>query len=414
MEIKNKVEYIDIKKLNLLENNPRQINKENFEKLKKSIKDNPEYFEARPLIISDRTGENVILAGNQRYKASQELGLKEVPCVILHNLTEEKEKEIIIRDNVELGDWDYDLLANNFDIEDLEEWGIKLDFFDSNELKTCDDIEEKEDEYSIEVENNRNIKVGDLFLLGKHKLICGDSTKKEDIDKLMGGVKADMVFTDPPYNINVSVHKKTDKTSLKILNDNLENDEFLEFLDIVFKNMKNHSKEKIHNYICCNMKCYSNFEKIINKNFKKKVSDIFIWKKDLPGLGFGYREQYEIIIFTGDMDSVVFEDKCESNVWEYAKSSSMAFRSQEKDNIDKSTSLLHPTIKPSFMIMRALKNSSKKDDIVLDLFGGSGSTLIACERCGRIGYLCELDPIFCNVIINRWEKLTGQKAIKIN
>lgn len=359
----------------------------------------------------------VILAGNQRYKASQELKLKQVPCVVLHNLTEEKEKEIIIRDNVELGDWDYDLLANEWDVEVLEEYGVPT-FFDNinqeGEIKTIEDIDEIEDEYSTEVKNDRNIQIGDLFLLGQHRLICGDSTKKEYIEKLMNNNKADCVFIDPPYNINISVKKKTDKKDLKILNDNLEQDEFLKFLDSVFKNCKLYSKQDIHNYICCNMKCYSNFEKVVNNNWNKKVSDIFIWKKDLPGLGFGYREQYEIIIFTTDAKSVVFEDKCESNVWEYAKSSSMAFRSQEKDNIDKSTSLLHPTIKPSFLIMRALKNSTKKNQIVLDLFGGSGSTLIACERCGRIGYLCELDPIFCNVIINRWEKLTGQKAIKIN
>lgn len=137
MEIKNKVEYIDIKKLTLLENNPRQISKDNFEKLKKSIKDNPDYFEARPIICSDRTEKLVILAGNQRYKASKDLGLKQVPCIILHNLTEQKEKEIVIRDNVELGDWDYDLLANDWEIEDLKEWGVDVPVFDSvlNELE---------------------------------------------------------------------------------------------------------------------------------------------------------------------------------------------------------------------------------------------------------------------------------------
>lgn len=144
MEIKNKVEYIDVNKLTLLENNPRQISKENFEKLKKSIKDNPYYFEARPIICSDRTKKIVILAGNQRYKASKDLGLKQVPCIILHNLTEQKEKEIVIRDNVELGDWDYDLLANNWEVEDLQEWGVDVPVFENENVEELKSQEYKE------------------------------------------------------------------------------------------------------------------------------------------------------------------------------------------------------------------------------------------------------------------------------
>ena len=129
--MQNQIEYININKLNLLSNNPRNITKENFERLKQSIKDNPDYFEARPLIVSDRTGELIVIAGNQRLKASQELGLKQVPCCILKNLTEEREKEIIIRDNVELGDWDYDLLANEWETEDLQDWGVDIPFCES-------------------------------------------------------------------------------------------------------------------------------------------------------------------------------------------------------------------------------------------------------------------------------------------
>lgn len=135
MEVKNKVQYIDIDKLELLENNPRQINKENFDKLKKSIRDNKDYFEARPLIVSNRTGKNIIIAGNQRYKASKELNLKQVPCVILKDLTEDKEKEITVRDNVELGDWNYDLLSSDWEVEDLEEWGVEVPVIENEEEK---------------------------------------------------------------------------------------------------------------------------------------------------------------------------------------------------------------------------------------------------------------------------------------
>lgn len=145
-------EYINIDKLNFLNNNPRSITTNNFEKLKKSIQNNPDYFEARPLIVSDRTGELVVIAGNQRLKASQELGLKQVPCCILKNLTEEREKEIIIRDNVELGDWDYDLL-DSYDIDDLSDWGLNID------KETEEAIKEIEKEEEITNIDNKNIKI---------------------------------------------------------------------------------------------------------------------------------------------------------------------------------------------------------------------------------------------------------------
>lgn len=152
MEIKNKVVYKKLTELSLLNNNPRVISKENMDKLKKSIKNNPDYFEARPIICSDRIGKLVILAGNQRYLASKDLGLKEVPCVILHNLTEQKEKEIIIRDNVELGDWDYDLLANEWEIPDLKDWGVDIPSYEDIEEKEIKNNEEYKEKFQIIIE----------------------------------------------------------------------------------------------------------------------------------------------------------------------------------------------------------------------------------------------------------------------
>lgn len=403
------MEYRDIKDLKCLNNNPRIIKDKDFKILCESIKKNKEFFEARPLIVSNRTGELIVIAGNQRLKAAEYLGIKKVPTFLLKNPTEELEKEITIRDNVNNGQWDYNLLINEWNTENLISWGLS-DILTYNNFEEDFEIDMVEDEYETKITNERNIESGDIYLLGKHRLLCGDSLNEELVAKLMNNKKADMVFIDPPYNVNI----ENSKTKIKIQNDNLKDDEFIEFLDKSFKICKKFSKDKVHNYICCNMKCYSNFERVVNNNWKKKVSDIFIWIKDLAGLGWGYREQYEIIIFTGDMDSVVFKDKCESNVWEFPKSSSTAFRRDERDNIDTSTSILHPTIKPSFLIMRAIKNSSEKNNIVLDIFAGSGSTLIACERSNRIAYVSEIDPIYCNVIINRWEKLTGQKAKKLS
>lgn len=174
------VEYRALKDLKELPGNPRTIKKDQFDKLKQSLKDNADYFEARPIILSDRTGELVILAGNQRYKAAKALGMTEVPTIILPNLTEEREREIIIRDNVENGDWDVDMLANEWDANDLIKWGVELP-----DIKPTVEIEEDE---APEPEQETTTKLGDIFILGGHKVMCGDSTSLDDMQKLVGGV----------------------------------------------------------------------------------------------------------------------------------------------------------------------------------------------------------------------------------
>lgn len=180
MKPKAQVEYRPIKDLKELPGNPRTIKKDQFEKLKTSIKDNADYFEARPIILSDRTGELIILAGNQRYKAAKAIGMTEVPTILLPNLTEEREKEIIIRDNVENGDWDWDALANEWDADVLDSWGVDLPM----SLKPRIEIEEDE---APEPERETTTKLGDIFILGGHKVMCGDSTSLEDMQKLTGG-----------------------------------------------------------------------------------------------------------------------------------------------------------------------------------------------------------------------------------
>lgn len=193
MKPKHAVEYRPIKELKELPGNPRTIKKDQFEKLKKSIKDNADYFEARPIILSDRTGELVILAGNQRYKAAKAIGLKEVPTILLPNLTEEREKEIIIRDNVENGDWDWDELANTWDAAKLADWGVQMPDWASEAEPEI--IEDEVPEPPAEPKS----KLGEIYQLGEHRLMCGDSTDAEQVTMLMDGQKADMVFTDPPY-----------------------------------------------------------------------------------------------------------------------------------------------------------------------------------------------------------------------
>ena len=197
------IKYRKLGDLKKLPNNPRQITKDALEKLKTSIKDNPDYFEARPLILSNRTGELVILAGNQRCEAAKALGLKEVPTALIEGLTEEREREIVIRDNVENGEWDFDLLANEWDVDELQEWGVK-------EIKPFKQIEEVEPA-PLDKENTYSV-VGDIYRLGDHRVFCGSFEDDEKVRQLFGDKKATCTFTDPPYNINYS---STDGNSIQ-------------------------------------------------------------------------------------------------------------------------------------------------------------------------------------------------------
>ena len=188
-QTEHQVEYRKLSDLHELKGNPRTIKRDDFEKLKTSIRNNPDYFEARPLILSDRTGRLVVLAGNQRLKAAKALGIAEVPTVLLSGLTEEREKEIVIRDNVSNGDWDMDILANEWDESALKDWGVDINWDTDTPEVTEDDVPDDEGADLIK------LKPGEVYRCGNHRIMCGDSTCTADVSKLMGGVLADMVFT---------------------------------------------------------------------------------------------------------------------------------------------------------------------------------------------------------------------------
>ena len=217
-KLENIAKYVAINDLKQLENNPRQIKKADFDRLKESVKKNDKFFEAHPIIASDRTGENVIIAGNMRWKAARELGFSEVPAVILHDLTEDEEREIIIRSNVENGEWDFDMLANEWDIDQLQEWGVQ-------DVKPFREIVE-DDPAPVDEENTYSI-IGDIYQLGDHRIFCGSFEDDEKVRELFGGKKATCTFTDPPYNVAVK-NRSTGKT---IQNDNMGHAEFQDLLD---------------------------------------------------------------------------------------------------------------------------------------------------------------------------------------
>lgn len=402
--------YRKLSDMKKLEGNPRKITQEQLETLKQSIERNKDYFEARPLILSDRTGELVVIAGNQRYEACRQLGIEECPTVLLEGLTEEREKEIIIRDNVSNGEWDEELLQE-WDAELLDDWGVDVSSMECFEEEPQEAEEDEFDEETDKVE--AACKDGDLWKLGNHRLLCGDSTDAGSVLFLMDGEKADMVFTDPPYNVAIGSKnaflnsvQKAGRCTEDIAGDKgMTDEEIGKTLWLpAFTNLYENSKDDCAIYVTMPQGgTHMMMMMMMMMQAKWQVKHELIWVKNSPTFSMGrlnYDYQHEPIVY-GWKKTHNWYGKGEYNksIWE----------------IDKPKKCdLHPTMKPVELIANALLNSTKENDNVLDLFGGSGTTLIACEQLGRKAFMMELDPHYCDVIIARWEKLTGKKAEKIN
>lgn len=391
-----KIEYIPIEDIKPYKNNAKLHPEEQIQQIKNSIL---EFGFKDPIAIWNDT----IVEGHGRLLAAQELGYKELPVIRLDDLTDEQRKAYTLAHNklTMNSDFDLDILTAELgDITDIDmsDFGFDLDF-DNDEP-----AEVVEDDYDEEPPAEPKAKLGDIYQLGRHRLMCGDSTDPTVIDRLMDGVKADMVFTDPPYGVSASGGRSQtkDKLNMKaIANDELRNDDLTIFLSNFIKVMK--YKDGASIYICYPWATQKEFTEAILQN-GLKIKNCIIWDKKVFGLnGFkGYRPQYEMIYFCCKHDFEWYGDKSQSNIWQISRE----IKRDEQGN--------HPTPKPIELIAKALKNSSKEEDIVLDVFGGSGSTLIACEQLNRKCYMCELDPHYIDVIIDRWEKFTGQKAVKLN
>ena len=374
-----KIEIADITSIKPYENNPRKLSETAIEKVAMSLK---EYGFRQPIVVDK---DRVIVAGHTRFRASKKLGLKQVPVSIIDNLTEEQINAYRIADNrtAEESEWDNELLK--MEIKELEAKDFKLDLLGFNDDQLNDILfEEKQgltDEDEVpEAPEEPISKLGDIWKLGNHRVMCGDSTIIDEIDKLTEKQKPDMIFTDPPYN--VAFNGRSGKFDV-IKNDNLEESEFNNFIDTIISNLNILNINTY--YICCNWAFYG----VLQKKLKPKAC--IVWAKNVFGLGRGYRHQHEFILFDGFIDASI---KNESDLWK----------------ISKDTKYKHPTQKPVELSSRAIKNSSKPQNTILDIFGGSGSTLIACEKLNRKARIMELDPIYCDVIIKRWENFTGKKA----
>jgi len=362
--------------------NAKKHPKKQIEQVANSIK---EFGMNQPIVV-DKDG--VIIVGHGRYEALKHLGWSEeqiLENIKVVDLTEDQAKAYRLADNkLNETDWDMELVIQ--ELKELPEIMIDLTGFEKDLII---EPEEKDDEVPETPEEPKS-KMGDLYELGRHRVLCGDSTKVDDVEKLMDGQKADMVFTDPPYGMNFDI--KNDDDNFKQV-----------FVDAV-TNMYTFSKKE-NWYICGNFRCLSFFHLEIEK-LGLELYEKIVWVKNLYGQGKLYNRMHEDILFAGS-GSFYKIDK-DVDVWN--EDSVRNFMGSKNAN----EAVGHPTQKPVNLIQRAIKNSSKNEDIVMDLFLGSGSTLIAAEKTGRICYGMELDPKYVDVIVQRYVDYTGNENIKLN
>ena len=395
---KEKESTMNIQKINILklkpsEYNPRKDLKpedEEYKKIKNSIL---EFGYVSPIIInSDMT----VIGGHQRLKVLKELGYEQIQCIIV-NLDKNKEKALNLALNKISGEWDDEKLEQI--LAELKETDIDMNITGFSNDEIYDILKEvigsKEDDFDIEEALNEIeepvTKVGDIWLLGRNRLMCGDSTQKDDVMRLMHNQKADMLLTDPPYNVDY------EGVAGKIENDNMNETEFYNFLLDAFRNMNEIAREG-----CTFYSFHADTEGLnFRRAFKEagfKLAQCLVWVKNTFVMGRqDYQWKHEPILYGWKEGSAHYfvDDRSQSTVLEFDK----PIRNAE-----------HPTMKPIDLLVYLIKNSSKENDLIVDLFAGSGSSIIAAEETKRICYTMELDPKYCDVVVKRWETLTGQKA----
>lgn len=399
---------VKISEVKLNPNNPRIIKDDKFAKLVKSIKELPEMLEIRPIVVNS---DMIVLGGNMRLKACKEAGLKEVPIIVADNLTEEQQREFLIKDNVSGGEWDFELLANEWDVEQLEDWGLDVPNFEADQV-----LEAQEDDFDVTTPEKPKTILGDLYEIGEHRLLCGDSTQTDTFEKLMDGELADMVVTDPPYNVT---YEGGTKEKLTIKNDDMSDSDFYNFL--------------YDFYVACN-------------SFVKKGGAWYVWHADSEGANFrkAFKEAGILLkqcliwvkssLVLGRQDYQWKHEPCLEGVnaenWEWVKEHEPCLYGWKEGAPHywkggrKQTTVLefdkpqrngeHPTMKPVPLIGLQIGNSSKVGDLVIDAFGGSGTTMVACEQLKRKARLIEFDPKYCDVIVKRMITLDPNLTIKRN
>lgn len=386
------VQQVKIEKVKPYDKNPRK-NKAAVDYVANSIK---EFGFQQPIVVDK---DMVVIAGHTRLKAAKKLKLKEVPVVIADNLTEEQVKAYRLADNktAEKAEWDFDLLTDELlslqELDfDMEQFGFDFDFSEDEEAV-------EDDNWEADVPEEPISKRGDIWVLGRHRLMCGDSTDAADVALLMDGNKADMLLTDPHYNVDYT-GKASELETRKIENDKMEDSAFQDFLTSAFENAAENMKAGGVFYIWHADSEGLNF-RVACKKAGFQVRQCLIWNKNALVIGRqDYQWKHEPCLY-GWKDGA-------SHLWasDRKQSTVLEFEKPQKNN-------LHPTMKPIKLFDYQIKNNTKGDDIVLDLFGGSGTTIMAAEQNGRRGFVMEYDPKFVDVIVDRWEQFTGMKAKRI-
>lgn len=436
---------MNIKDIKLNSHNPRDITPEQFAKLKKSLQEFPQMLETRPLVIDEN---NVVLGGNMRLRVLQELGFEDVPVKQVKGWTEEQKKEFIVKDNLSYGMWDWEMLANEWDAEQLEDWGLKVEGWEEEKL------EAQEDNFEVPDEIQTDIQLGDIIEIGEHRLMCGDSTDSDQVAKLMNGERADMVFTDPPYNllnhkIETGLNPDDLFNQIKLFSkENIfiaffgQHPTIFEFLKSAYNIGFEYKNEIIWDKLLPSnvfqdiLRTHENCFILINGNDKKNFyeynthfdewleenhiiksesvkRELNYWKAKANGKDVSntftrkekQKEEYYNHLYEYKHQNLGKDYKRIQSVWHIYRDS---FSKKQKGES------LHVTQKPIEFISRICKMTSKNNDLVLDLFLGSGSTMVASHQLNRKCYGMELDPKYCQVIVDRMKKLDPEIVIKIN
>lgn len=421
MEATLNVEYISTQKIKPYKNNAKIHDNKQVQQIVNSIS---EFKFTNPILIDEN---DVIIAGHGRHLAAQKLGMTEVPVIKLFHLSDAQKKAYRIADNklTENGEWDTDLLRLEFaELEKLElEFTLDITGFDIADIDVILDtsltekevrLDEKANSVPFISEDEIISKIGDIWKLGQHRIICGDSLKRETFEKLFESKKATMVFTDPPYNLRVDnicglgaiKHK-----DFAMASGEMSSDEFQNFLLTNFKLLKEFSAEGSLHYTCID---WRHIKEIIGAGTEVYDSyiNLCVWNKSNGGMGSMYRSKHELIpIFKNGTKPHInnvelgSHGRYRTNVWDYPGVNSFG---KEQGNLK-----YHPTVKPVEMVKDAILDATKRGQIVLDAFLGSGTTLIAAEKCGRVCYGIELEPLYIDTTIRRWQEITGKDAINV-
>lgn len=413
-----KIEKIDINKIKPYENNAKIHTPEQIEQIKKSIQ---EFGMNDPIAVWGK--DNLIVEGHGRLEALKQLGYTEVECIRLDHLTDEERRAYTLAHNKLTMNTDFDIDILNDELFNID--NIDMELFGFDVELPIEEHELTEDDYEVEVPEEPKAKPGDIYQLGEHRIMCGDSTSTADVKKLLAGETMDLVVTDPPYNVAIE-----NSQGMTIENDNMSADTFQEFLNKAFTNMNEALKPGGAFYIWHASRTQREFETALNEA-GLEVRQQLIWNKNSLVLGrqdyqwkhepcmYGWKEGSHYFINVRTETTTIEEPLDLEKLTKDEMKTLLQTIYQETpttviDEHRPSKNTDHPTMKPIKLIGRLIRNSSKPGEKVLDLFGGSGSTLIASEELDRKCYMMEYDPKYVDVIINRWEEFTGRKAEKIN